>query len=428
MTLNADRAIRRSTDAVAMERGVGSSRLLSLLLPTAVALYAHFQGVQTILVPAQIEAIDPARKIAHLALLTVICAATGVAGLMTGGVISDSTRTRWGRRSPWLAFMAVLSAVLSLSLGFQIELVPIAALYAALWFSLNFFQGAMLAVVPDRVPEHKRSLASSIMGAAAPLGALVGVNLAAFFSGEAGYDVLATALVATTLALAFFAPEPLSAATATPSRRAQLHRLGFGAARRSRQSFASRDFSVAFGIRVLMFVAQFSINNYLLYILQDHIGVANLPGANAQIAAGALSSLRTIVTIFTVFVAGWIAHHTPRRKLFVRTYAVIMAAAMLVPVLSPSWAGMAVFSIVGGIAMGVYSTIDLAFMSQVLPNKDAAGRDLAMLVMAGAAAQFLAPLIGGGFIRFFGYDALFIFCAISTLGVGAATFLLRRVP
>ena len=89
---------------------------------------------------------------------------------------------------------------------------------------------------------------------------------------------------------------------------------------------------------------------------------------------------------------------------------------------------MLVFSIVGGLAMGSYSAIDLAFMSHVLPNKHAAGRDLAVLVMAGAAAQFLAPLIGGGFIRFFGYDALFVFCALTTLGVGATTFLLRGVP
>ena len=41
--------------------------------------------------------------------------------------------------------------------------------------------------------------------------------------------------------------------------------------------------------------------------------------------------------------------------------------------------------------MGVYAVIDLTLMSRVLPNPHSPGRDLAMLVMAGATAQFIAP-------------------------------------
>ena len=406
---------------------VAGSRLLSLLFPPALALYANFQGVQLILVPVQVEAIDPGQKISNLALLTVLCAVSGVAGLMAGGAMSDATRTRWGRRAPWLAAMAAASAVLAAALGFQKHLPMLAALYAALWFTLNFFQGAMLAVVPDRVPADRRSLASSIMGVAGPLGALAGVNLAAWATGETGYAALAAMLVATTAAFVLFAPEPAAPGAARPGGGAPLHRLGIDAILRSLNGFGSRDFTVAFVLRVLMFVAQFSINNYLLYILQDHIGVAHLPAQSAQIAAGAVSSLRTLVTVLTVLVAGWFANRTERRKLFVQIYSAVMAAAMIVPTISATWLGMLLFAGLGGLAMGAYSAIDLALMSHVLPNKDAAGRDLAVLVMAGAAAQFLAPLIGGGVIKLLGYDALFVFGAIGTLGVGAATLFLRGV-
>jgi MFS family permease len=265
------------------------------------------------------------------------------------------------------------------------------------------------------------------MGVAGPLGALVGVNLVAWATGEAGYAALAAMLIATTAAFVLFAPEPPAPGASRPGGGAPLHRLGFSAILRSLNGFGSRDFSVAFVLRVLMFVAQFSINNYLLYILQDHIGVAHLPAQNAQIAAGAVSSLRTLVTVLTVLVAGWFANRTERRKLFVQIYSAVMAAAMIVPTISATWLGMLLFAGLGGLAMGAYSAIDLALMSHVLPNKDAAGRDLAVLVMAGAAAQFLAPLIGGGVIKLLGYDALFVFGAIGTLGVGAATFFLRGV-
>jgi hypothetical protein len=47
--------------------------------------------------------------------------------------------------------------------------------------------------------------------------------------------------------------------------------------------------------------------------------------------------------------------------------------------------------------------------------------------MAGAAAQLLAPVIGGGVIKLLGYDALFAFGALGALGVGAAALRLQSV-
>src|SRR5579863_2733106 len=75
------------------------ARLLSALLPVALAMYANFQGVQQILAPVQVEAIDPPGKIANLAVLTMICSITGILGLAGGGAASDATRSRWGRRT-----------------------------------------------------------------------------------------------------------------------------------------------------------------------------------------------------------------------------------------------------------------------------------------------------------------------------------------
>jgi MFS family permease len=401
------------------------ARLLALLLPVALTMYANFQGVQQILVPVQLESIDPRGKIASLAALTMLCSVTGVLGLTIGGAASDATRSRWGRRTPWLVSMAIVCAFLSIALALQQSLAGVAAFYGALWFALNFFQGALLAVMPDRVPENRRSLASSIFAFSGPLGALVGVNLAAFAPGEWGYAALTALLAATTAAFVIGARERARVAFVTGSAEPPGSRTRV--TRRLLQSFSSRDFSLAYGFRILMFVAQFSINNYLLYILQDHIGVENLPGRSGQLAAGALNSLRTIATIVAIFVGLWFANRIERRKAFAQVYAIAMAVAMLVPAVSPTWPGMIIFAVLGGLAMGAYSTIDLDLMSRVLPSKDSAGRDLALLVMAGAAAQFLAPLLGGALIRSAGYNALFVSAAGVTLVAGAVTHFIRGI-
>ena len=411
--------------AISSPATTSMTRLMSLLLPTALALYANFQGVQAILVPSQVEAIDPANKIANVAMLTMICAATGVLGLTAGGAASDATRGRWGRRAPWLAGMAALSALLTIALGLQSALVGIAICYGALWFALNCFQGALLAVTPDRVPDNRRSLASSIFGLAGPLGALLGVNLAALAPSAWGNAALALMLLGATTMFVVFAREApwlnsSSVAAKLPGRRWRMSWALLA-------SFASRDFSLAYVFRLLMFIAQFSINNYLLYILQDHIGTAQLPGGDARIAAGALNSLRTAATVAAIFCGFWLANRTERRKIFAQGYAVLMAAAMLIPVLDPTWNGMLMFGALGGVAMGLYSVIDLTLMSRVLPNPTSAGRDLALLVMAGASAQFVAPLFGGGFIRWLGYDSLFLAAAVVTIAAGGMMSFIRCV-
>jgi MFS family permease len=140
-----------------------------------------------------------------------------------------------------------------------------------------------------------------------------------------------------------------------------------------------------------------------------------------------LNSLRTIATIVAIFVGLWFANRIERRKAFAQVYAIAMAVAMLVPAVSPTWPGMIIFAVLGGLAMGAYSTIDLDLMSRVLPSKDSAGRDLALLVMAGAAAQFLAPLLGGALIRSAGYNALFVSAAGVTLVAGAVTHFIRGI-
>jgi MFS family permease len=394
-------------------------RSLSLLLPTAIALYASFQGVQSILVPDRIEAIDPAAKVADVAWLTVICAATGVAGLVAVGAASDATSSRFGRRAPWLAGMAGLSLVLAFLLSQQRSVAGAAVWYGALWFTLNGFQAALLAVAPDRVPDRLRGRASSIFAVAGPLGALVGVNLAARLPPAPGYFVLFGALGVTTAAFLAFARE---APFASPPRPGPA-RLRFAAL----ASFRSRDFALAWLFRVLMFSAQFAINNYLLYILRDYVGAAHLPGHDARAAAGLIGGLRTLATLAAIAAAHGLAQRTSRRRVFAQGYAALMALAMLAPVIAPNWAGMLVYAGLGGLAMGAYAVIDLTLMSRVLPDPRTAGRDLALLVMAGATAQFVAPTLASALIGASGYASLFLASAVITLAAGWVVGRLRGV-
>ncbi len=145
-----------------------------------------FNGVAHILIPAQVQHIDPAAKVANLALLASSSSVASLIGLMIGGVLSDRTYGRWGRRTPWLALSAVAAAILLVILGTRTSLPGVAAAYLLLWLAANIYLGALTPVMVDRVPESRRGIASAVVGLGVPLGLLLGSNFVARVSQETG--------------------------------------------------------------------------------------------------------------------------------------------------------------------------------------------------------------------------------------------------
>jgi MFS family permease len=401
-------------------------RLLGLLSTSSIALFAVFQGMQQILIPAQVAGIDPAQKIENLALLTTFTAIAGVLGLLTGGMLSDSTTGRFGRRAPWLVATSLIGAVLLGVLGSSVSLTAMAVAYASLSFTLGIFQSAQTAILPDRVPLSARGTASAVIGLGTPLGVLVGVNYAARVPQLVGYAGLAALLVVTTFALVVFAPErPFlkseQSAPALPATRWHARTLAIFS------GFRHRDFTLAFVSRALMFLGIFTVTGYSFYILQDMIGVANLPGKDPAIAISVLGSLQVAVWVISVPIAGWLADKFDSRKRIVGFSSLGMVVTMFIPVLFPTWYGMLAFFMLAGIFFGAYMAVDLALMSLVLPDKHSEGRDMAVLNVASAGPQIVSPILAGALITHWGYDQLFYFGALASLAGGLMVFMIRRV-
>jgi len=395
------------------------------LASAALAMVCTFQGVQQVLIPDQVQQIDAAHKVGDLALLTTIAAALAVVGSVAGGALSDRTHSRFGRRSPWLVGMAVISTGLMIVAGTAHNLAVIAVVYAALWFCMNFYQSVLNAIIPDRVSERHRGVVSSAFGLGGALGLGLGVNAVVHLTIEQGYMVLAGLLIVTTALCVVLVREGSLPDLAAPATSAA------AAPRQTRlslfQPFRHRDFTLAFVTRAASFMALATVAGYTFYILQDHIGAANLPGHNVKGAVGILVVTQMVAWIVGVAAAGWLSDRLNRRKLFVGICSLGTAAAMLVPLLAPTWTGMLVFYALVGVFFGAYLAVDLALMTLVLPTRENEGRDLAVLSIANAGPQLLSPAISATIISLAGYDALFWFGLVVSLLAGVAVFFIRSV-
>ncbi|MFW0795099.1 MFS transporter [Gordonia sp. CPCC 205515] len=419
--INTESAVSPLTDRVPLRR------LLALLLPATTAMYGLFQGIQQILLPAQIEHIDPASKVGNLALLTTLAAIASMIALPVGGAVSDRTRSRFGRRTPWIVIMSACSAVLMVAMGLSTSLPALALSYMALWFVANFYQGAISAILPDRVPVDRRGVASAVIGLGTPLGILFAVNLVSRVSQVAGYAIVGGLFLAASLLLVAGAPEgssrefARSAVDPSTGRRRDTVAAFFAA-------FGARDFRFAFFSRAALFLSYFTVSGYLFYTMQDYIGAQNLPGGNVAIAVSTLSTISVVTWTVIATAAGWLADRLDRRKLFVGVSAAGMGLSMLVPILMPTWPGMIIYSILSGAFVGIYFAVDLAVMSLVLPDKANEGRDFGILAVATGLPQILSSVIAGALITWLGgYIALYCFGAVCAVISGVLIMRVRSV-
>ncbi|MER6318651.1 MFS transporter [Streptomyces sp. NPDC001581] len=391
--------------------------LLLLLLVANSSMLAVYMGVGSVLLPTQIAAIDPANKVALLGLIGGISAVFATAFNPIAGALSD----RSGRRNPWILGGALASLAGLAFLGSVRTALLVGIAWCLIQATMNVYQAAVTAVVPDRIPVAKRGTASAVVGLALPIGGTVGVLIASQTVGQVrtGYLVFGALAAGSALLLsAFFRDVPRSApAPAVPMRQKIAAFLS---------ALASHDFRWAFIGRALMVLGYFSVIGYQLYILDDHI---ELPAGLSPAAAMAVLTPVTMVAMaVSTVVGGVLSDRWNRRKVFVGVSAALAGLVMVVPVISPTWTGMIVFNALNGLAFGCFMAVDTALVTLVLPRAEDAARDLGVLNMANAGPQIIAPFVASAIVTAFGgYTPLFLVGGVLSLFGALAILPIRTV-
>ncbi|GGP89691.1 MFS transporter [Streptomyces melanogenes] len=383
--------------------------LMLLLLVANSALMAVYLGVGTVLLPAQIAEIDPANKVAVLGVVAGVSAVFATAFNPIAGALSDRT----GRRNPWtlggaiaslagLAFLSSVHTALLVGIG-----------WCLVQATMNVYQAAVTAVVPDRIPAARRGTASALVGLALPIGGTAGVVIASQTSGQPrlGYLILGGVAAGAALLLTVCCPDVPRTAPAASVPMPRRERIAAFLS-----ALSHHDFRWAFIGRALMVLGYFSVTGYQLYILDDHI---TLPAdLDAPAAMAVLTPVAMVAMAVSTVLGGLLSDRWNRRKVFVAVSAALTGVVMAVPVISPTWTGMLVFSALNGLAFGCFMAVDTAVVTLVLPRAEDAARDMGVLNIANAGPQIVAPFVASAVVSALdGYTPLFLFGgALSLLG------------
>lgn len=364
-------------------RWIGSLTLLNL------AIFSGWFGPIQVLLAEQATAIDPARKEAVLSLVLGVGAAVSTICNPVFGAFSDRTRLRVGRRVPWVVG-GVVGGALSLLVLASADSVPMMLLgWCGTQVFLNAMYAAGSAAIPDQVPVARRGLVGGLVAIAQTLGIVGGVAIASLTGSiAAGYLTTMAALVGLSIP---YLLDPRDLAL-PPDHPLPPFRLGSFVRSFWISPREHPDFAWAWLTRFLVNLGNYVATLYLYFYLVDGLGV---PDDEADDRVLLLTALYAVTTVATTAVFGHWSDRLGKRQVFVIWSGIVSGAASLVLAIPQTWPAAVAAAIVLGLAFGIYTAVDFALITQVLPAAEGRAKDLGVINIANALPQVLAPVCAG---------------------------------
>lgn len=367
----------------------------------------------------RVRVIDPLHPDDSLSLVVGVGALAALFGNPFFGRLSDRTASRYGMRRPWLIGGA-LGGVAGLALVAQAASVPQLLLgWCIAQLAYNAQLAALAAMLSDQIPPSQRGTVSGIVSISLPLGMVGGTFLVQSLVNSTLAIFLVPAAIALVFAIVLACVLRDNRLVSAPS--SPYGWRGFlGSFWISPLRFP--DFAWAWSSRFLLFAGVALLLTYQGFYLIHQL---NFPPDEVPHRIFLSTLVQSSMLAVFSFLGGGLSDVVGRRKIFVSGAALVYALALLLIAFTRSYdwflAGMAIT----GIAQGTYLAVDLALLTDVLPEREThAARNLGIFNIASVLPQLLMPAVAPSILAVSGgsYTALFVLAAVLVV-LGAWTIL-----
>jgi MFS family permease len=258
---------------------------------------------------------------------------------------------------------------------------------------------------------EQRAFAGAFFGFSLPLGVVIGIAAISniFHGTPATYCVLAAIMLVATIVFVVLMPDPPLPEGSVPA-------LDFGKFLASFVvPFKRGDFSLVFLSRIFVTFGYYVVNIFLIYYLQDKLGVTDQ--ARATALAGIFQLLLTICVVISTIVSGRWSDRVQKRKPFVIGSGILMAVSLVILGLVPQLPVVLAAGTIMGLGFGAFLANDLALQTQVLPSRRDSGKDLGIFTVGSLIPQVLVPVVIGGLLAVLNKDYLVAFIVSALLVV-----------
>ncbi|OFT87166.1 hypothetical protein HMPREF3098_10080 [Corynebacterium sp. HMSC28B08] len=357
----------------------------------------------------QLMVLRPDDKETALSVLMMLGGAVMVVTSLITGTLSDRTRSRWGRRMPWILAGSALCALCLVIAPFAPSYSLLLLMWAVFQMSMAFVTNNLLTVGPDVAPPKQYGTISGVLGATYTLGLVMGTVIASALDLRTAYLVTALVLVATTLQMIFGSglrvilraeQQALSSRMlpeSTPSNPSANPR-----------THSYRDYWWVFASRFVIHIGNYTALFYLLYYLADHIGIDD-PDTGVMI----LTVIYAACTVVTSLIGGSLSDRLGKRKVFVIVSSWAVAAATLLMAFAHHMITVVFAAVILGLAWGVFTSVDQALINESLPSEYNRSRDISIMTLTVGITNMVAGGIAAlALHNLGGYPGLYGLCAV----------------
>jgi MFS family permease len=118
-------------------------------------------GVNSTLLPAKLQVLDPTNKVQIVALLATIAMIVATISNIIEGALSDRTVSRIGKRNPWIIFGCVATLICFFILTKVTSIRSIIIIWVFYQIALNMMVAPLVAFIADKAPKEYRGTISS---------------------------------------------------------------------------------------------------------------------------------------------------------------------------------------------------------------------------------------------------------------------------
>lgn len=376
-------------------------------------------------IPKLLTILDEGAKEDNLALISAVGGIAITLATPLLGRLSDRTTSRLGMRRPWyiggLAVGTIGCVLMALATGVSLLLLG--------WVVVQLGYGAVAmanhTLLADQVPARIRARVAAAVGVATAVSSIAGVALVAALPFESSWTWFAVPGLVGLVAIGPICvgfrdvvrtspPPPLRARDVLSTYWLDPRRY--------------RDFAWAWTSRFFMTMSILTISLFLFFLIVDTLGYSPQEAGGVQTRALGVFFLGNVIA--SLFF-GWLSDRLGRRKTIVWASGICSAAGVSLLLLSGG-GGMGMFlagMAVVGFAQGAYIAVDVALMTEVLPSREDAGKDLGIVALAYQLPQIIGPVVGAGVIALSGgdYSGLFLFSIVCSVLGGLAVVPIRGV-
>lgn len=342
-------------------------------------------------------------------------------GLIVGpmfGVLSDRTRSRLGRRRPWMvAGLAVgLVGLFILAIAPNVVVLAIGWIISTLGWGQIF--GGLQNSQADRLPASQRGKVAGLTGMAGMMAPVIGSVAGSALSSSPYLLFLVPGLIGAVLVVLFllFVQEP-------DSRDFIFEEKLSAGGLFSKYLYNPRsypDFSWNFVGRFVFYFGLTLSSAFTAFFLASRL---NLPITQIGGTIALVGLLGIVATTAGAIGGGFLSDRFKQRKVFVLAGGVIFSVGAVMTAFAPSIEFIVIGSFLSSVGIGVFSAVDQALVLDVLPERDTqAARFNALNSFSLTVPQSLAPIAAPAFLVIGmvsggdkNYSVLYLIAAVLTI-------------